>query len=105
MVEFTFYGDLLGIASTYRQSPGSAYQKLDSFYNHCFRHLRGSCIEPNTAKINLFSDSIFFWGNDARSALELLKGLFIDLISDNLFLRGAIVHGKLEFEPRFTVDN
>lgn len=102
---FTFYGDLLGISNAYRLSPDAGYRKLDRFYNLCFDHLRIACSGTNPAQVNLFSDSIFFWGNDARQALELLKQLYVALISQDLFLRGAIVHGALQFDPRFTVQN
>jgi|ERR1017187_1857002 hypothetical protein len=102
---FTFYGDLLGISNAYRLSPNAGYRKLDRFYNLCFDHLRVACEGANPAQINLFSDSIFFWGNDVRQALELLKHLYVSLISQDLFLRGAIVHGALQFDPRFTIQN
>jgi hypothetical protein len=101
---FTFYGDLLGISNTYKLSPDAAYEKLDRFYNLCFQHLRSACVGSHT-KVNLFSDSIFFWGEDQRLALQLLKQLYVDLTAEGLLLRGAIVRGKLEFEPRFTVEN
>jgi hypothetical protein len=101
---FTFYGDLLGISNAYRLSPDAAYEKLDRFYNLCFQHLKSAC-SGNHTKVNLFSDSIFFWGDDQRLALQLLKQLYVDLVSEGLLLRGAIVRGKLEFDPRFTVEN
>lgn len=102
---FTFYGDLLGISNAYRLSPNAGYQKLDRFYNLCFQYLRAVCERPNSAQVNIFSDSIFFWGDDEQEALELLKRLYVDLISEDLLLRGAIVHGALQFDPRFTVKN
>lgn len=101
---FTFYGDLLGVSNAYKLSSDAAYEKLDRFYNLCFQHLKSAC-RGNHAKVNLFSDSIFFWGDNQRLALELLKQLYVNLISEGLLLRGAIVHGKLEFDPRFTVEN
>src|SRR5882724_8928798 len=101
---FTFYGDLLGISNAYKVSPDAAYEKLDRFYNLCFQHLKSAC-SGNHARVNLFSDSIFFWGDNQRLALQLLKQLYVDLTSEGLLLRGAIVDGKLGFEPRFTVEN
>jgi hypothetical protein len=101
---FTFYGDLLGISNAYKLSLDAAYKKLDRFYNLCFQHLKSAC-SGNHAKVNLFSDSIFFWGDNQRLALQLLKQLYTDLTSEGLLLRGAIVSGKLEFEPRFTIVN
>jgi hypothetical protein len=103
-MSFTFYGDLLGISNAYKLSPDAAYEKLDCFYNLCFHHLKSAC-QGNHAQVNLFSDSIFFWGDNQRLALQSLKPLYVKLISEGLLLRGAIVSGKLEFDPRFTVDN
>lgn len=103
-MSFTFYGDLLGVSNAYKLSPDAAYEKLSRFYNVCFQHLKSACA-GNHAKVNLFSDSIFFWGDNQRLALESLKQLYVDLTSEGLLLRGAIVSGKLEFEPRFTIEN
>jgi hypothetical protein len=102
---FTFYGDLLGISNAYRLSPQAGYEKLDRFYNACFHHSRIACQGETPAQVNLFSDSIFFWGDDVRQALHLLSRLYMELISQDLFLRGAIVDGALQFDPRFTIQN
>lgn len=104
MAPFTFYGDLLGISNAYKLSPQAGYEKLDRFYNLCFQHLKTAC-QGGRANVNLFSDSILFWGNNAESALGSLKQLYMDLTSEGLLLRGAIIRGKLEFDPRFTVNN
>jgi len=103
-IPFTFYGDLLGISNTYKLSPDAAYQKLDRFYNLCFQHLKSAC-NGGLTQVNLFSDSMFFWGDNARAALELLKQLYVDLTKEGILLRGSIVSGKLGFDPRFTVSN
>jgi hypothetical protein len=100
---FTFYGDLLGISNAYKLSPEAGYEKLNRFYNVCFQHLKSAC-QGNHAQVNLFSDSIFFWGDNQRLALQTLKQLYANLTSEGLLLRGAIVSGKLEFEPRNTVE-
>ena len=47
---FTFYGDLLGISNAYKLSPKAAYQKLNSFYNLCFQHLKNPRVrKPSSA--------------------------------------------------------
>ena len=103
-MSFTFYGDLLGISNAYKLSPDAAYEKLNRFYNLCFHYLRRAC-EGSQTNVNLFSDSIFFWGDNQELAIQSLKRLYTHLTSEGVLLRGAIVRGKLEFDPRFTVEN
>jgi hypothetical protein len=105
-IEFTFYGDLLGISNYYRLSSEVAYQKLNRYYNITFQCFSGYCDE-NIGNINveMFSDSVLIWGNDLQSVLVLLQKLYINLIDESLLLRGAIVSEKLSQDPRKTVQN
>ena len=102
---FTFYGDLLGIASNYHLDEKLAYEKLDRFYTISFENLGGYCNAYLDSKVFMFSDSILFYGEDTISALKKLHTLYLSLLKSNLLLRGAIVKGKLDFEPRFELKN
>lgn len=102
---FTFYGDLLGISNAYKTSPHAAYEQLNQFYNLTFNHLGPACAGHAPCNVNMFSDSVLFWGTDSRAALVPLQNLYLDLLHRGLLLRGAIVDGMLSFEPRFTVQN
>jgi hypothetical protein len=53
----------------------------------------------------MFSDSLFIYGDDALFALDYIPLVFNNLLSHDLLLRGAMVKGKLAFEPRFTIAN
>lgn len=106
MIPFTFYGDLLGIGNYYKLSPAVAQNKLSEFYNECFYTIRNHVRQPNQDnRIEMFSDSIFVIGDDAIEALRLLGSLYGNLIRKDLLLRGAMVKGKLAFEPRVTIVN
>ncbi len=102
---FTFYGDLLGISSNYNLDEKLAYDKLSKFYSISFENLKGYCEAYPDSKIFMFSDSILFYGNDTISAIKKLHTLYLSLLNSNLLLRGAIVKGKLDFEPRFEMNN
>jgi len=53
----------------------------------------------------MFSDSLLIWGESEDEIINQLQELYIKLISKGLLLRGAIVSGKLSFEPRITLTN
>lgn len=100
-IPFTFYGDLLGVSSYYRVDPSTAYEKLNFFYNetyYLFRHLEQ--VPGYDLRVILFSDSIFVTGTLLGTTLKHLGYLYSILFHNNLLLRGAIVHGLLEFDPR-----
>lgn len=106
MDNFTFYGDLLGIASAYRLGAAAAYQKLDTFYNTVFGRLEPLCDRPRgRIHVQMFSDSLVVWGSGAKEILGQLQDVYLDLIGKNLLLRGAIVDGALEKEPRVEARN
>jgi len=104
-MEFTYYGDLLGISGYYRLNPTVAKEKLNQFYDIVFESLSEYCQHNNMANVEMFSDSLLFYGNDIVSALEQLHSVYARLIYKGLMLRGAVVKGKLQFEPRLTYDN
>ena len=99
-MEFTYYGDLLGVSGLYKLSPKIAYEKLNEFYNTTFFSINSDWINQCNGQIMMFSDSFFMWGNDAEGALRELSLLYIKLLHKGLLLRGAIVKGRLEFDPR-----
>jgi hypothetical protein len=107
-IPFTYYGDLLGVSNYYRIDPETAYEKLNFFYNETYNVLRD--IERKNGKrydlkVFLFSDSIFITGTLLESTLRHLSYLYSILFNENLLLRGAIVHGKLTFDPRMELRN
>ena len=104
-MEFTYYGDLLGISGYYRLDPRVAKEKLNQFYDITFESLSEYCQQNNMATVQMFSDSLLFYGDDIASALEQLHSVYVRLIYKGLLLRGAVVKGKLQFEPRLTYDN
>ncbi len=101
---FTFYGDLLGIASAYRLSAKVAHDKLDTFYNTVFQTFGNLCDQSHgRLHVQLFSDSVVMWGKSATEILEPLQNVYLALVSRNLLLRGALVDGALVKEPRLEV--
>lgn len=105
-IGFTFYGDLLGIGAAYRLSSEVAYSKLNAFYNTVFGRFEPLCDEPaRRVHVQMFSDSVVMWGDVVTEILEPLQQVYLDLIEKNLLLRGALVHGALEKEPRVEARN
>lgn len=98
---FTFYGDLLGIASAYQLGPNVAYRKLDTFYNTVFGRFESFCGSgPDSVHVQMFSDSVVAWGKGISRILTELNHAYRDLFAKGLLLRGAIVDGALQTEPR-----
>ena len=91
-MEFTYYGDLLGLSGYYKLNPQIAKEKLNKFYNIKFRLLSSYC-EGNRVKVVMFSDSLLVYGSGDIELLSDLQKLYIELISEGLLLRGAIVKG------------
>jgi len=104
-MKFTYYGDLLGISGYYRLNPSVAKEKLNQFYDITFESLSQYCRQNNMATVEMFSDSLLFYGDDVDAAIEQLHSVYARLLYKGLLLRGAIVEGRLEFEPRLTYDN
>lgn len=103
-MQYTFYGDLLGIGAAYKLGPRTAYDKLNAFYNVTFHTLDAFCDNPGN-EVEMFSDSLFIKGDDAVSAIADIALVFSNLLRKGLLLRGAIVSGKLRFDTRLTKPN
>ena len=102
--KFTFYGDLLGIATAYNLGATIAYRKLNDFYNIVFHHLEPICIEnPGKISVQMFSDSVVIWGEGTLLIMTCLLDIYPELLRHNLLLRGALVDGALEKEPRIEI--
>jgi hypothetical protein len=102
---YTYYGDLLGISGYYNLDSQIAKNKLNDFYNTTFFSLSTYCMANKNVKVNMYSDSIFIWGDEPIGILKELQKVYIKLIHKGLLLRGAIVKGKLEYDPRIELDN
>ncbi len=101
-MDFTYYGDLLGVSSFYRLSPEIAYKRINDFYEMTFKTLSQFLEErKDDISVVMFSDSILMWGNDAGRAMIELHKLYNELLTKGLYLRGAMVSGKLLTDPRF----
>lgn len=101
---FTFYADLLGISGLYRLSPAVAHEKLNEFYNTTFYSLDPDWERENNVRVLMFSDSILITGDNPEAALNQLMWVYMKLLHKGLLLRGAIVEGGLNYEPRITRD-
>jgi hypothetical protein len=53
----------------------------------------------------MMSDSILVWGHRGTEIIPQLARLYENLFDQGLLLRGAIVSGTLEIDPRVTLDN
>lgn len=104
-MDYTYYGDLLGISGYYRLNPTVAKEKLNQFYDITFESLSGYCRQNELATVAMFSDSLLFYGDDFHGALEQLHSVYVRLLQKGLLLRGAIVKGRLQFEPRLNYEN
>ena len=105
MINFTYYGDLLGIGTYYKLSPMVAQLKHDEFYKQTFCTIKDYVIQNKNNSIEMFSDSLFVVGTDVFEGLNYLGTLHANLLKHDILLRGAMVYGKLEFEPRVTIKN
>jgi hypothetical protein len=99
-MEFTFYGDMLGMSSIYRLSPTRAFEKLNEFYNTTFSSIEEQWAVNDNFEAFMFSDSLLAYGDNAETALERLSLIYMNLLHKGLLLRGAMVKGRLAFDPR-----
>jgi len=105
-MSFTFYGDLLGISGLYKSSPAAAHEKLNTFYKSTFYSIDDQWERKYKIHTLMFSDSLLITGTaDPKTALEQLLLVYTKLLHKGLYLRGAIVHGKLDFEPLINREN
>jgi hypothetical protein len=102
---YTYYGDLLGISGYYNLDSNIAKNKLNEFYNTTFFSLSNYCMSNKKVKVNMYSDSIFIWGDEPIGILKELQKVYIKLFFKGLLLRGAIVKGKLKYDPRLELSN
>jgi hypothetical protein len=103
-IEFTFFGDLLGISNLYRIETTLAKQKLDIFYNKVFAKFKDMALAGEVRGF-LFSDSLFITSKKLKTILVKLGDLYEELFENNILIRGAIVSGMLAFDPRVQLDN
>jgi hypothetical protein len=79
---------------------------LDEFYDCTFFSLEAYLAKNPNDKVAMFSDSLLFYGLNSIAALEELHRVYVKLLHRRgLLLRGAMVKGILEYEPRFALDN
>jgi hypothetical protein len=88
----------------YKLDPNLTKDKLNDFYNTVFRSF-GEWAERDKCKVIMFSDSLLIYGSNLQQALEELGSIYVKLLRRGILLRGAMVYGKLAFEPRYTLDN
>ena len=86
-------------------SPVVAQLKLQEFYSETFNILKDFVAQNNKNSVEMFSDSLFVVGADPFVGLKLLGLLNTKLLKKDILLRGAMVKGTLEFEPRVTIKN
>lgn len=103
--EFTYFGDLLGTSELYAIHNDVAYRQLNLFYNTVFDTFKPLAKTDNNLRIYLFSDSLFITGNSIELVLEGLGSVYCELFKQNILLRGAMVRGLLDFDPRIQLDN
>ncbi len=103
-IKFIFYGDLLGVSNLYSIDTDVAKEVLNKFYNRIFENFRNMA-KSNEAKVYLFSDSVVINGKDLEKIIKILEKTYYQLFYDNIFLRGAIVEGQLDFDPRIELKN
>ena len=106
-MDFTFHGDVLGTSNLFAIDMNLAISKLHIFYDAVYDVFNDSChrFSEHELSIFLFSDSIFITGNKLRTTIENLAYLYRLLFWDQIFLRGATVGGRLEYEPRVELRN
>jgi hypothetical protein len=103
--EFTYFGDLLGTSELYAIHNNVAYQQLDTFYNTVFDTFKPLAETDNNLMIYLFSDSLFITGQSIELVLEGLGSVYCKLFKQSILLRGAMVGGLLDFDPRIQLAN
>lgn len=102
--KYTYYGDLLAISYLYDTNESATKMVLDRFYQLIFDKFQGSCVNKQT-QVTLFSDTLIITGQDLKQLFLTVEKVYRTLSHQGIFLRGAVVKGKLEFEPKVVVDN
>lgn len=106
-IDFTFYGDLLGTSNFFSVNMDLAIDRLHYYYNTVFEIFKDVCQQFNKKELSifLFSDSIFVTGDKLKTSILHLAHLYRLLFWKQIFLRGAMVNGRLEYEPRVELRN
>jgi hypothetical protein len=99
---FTYYGDLLGVSDSYKIHENAGHDILSEFYASTYRAFQGF---ENNVKITLISDSVFIRGKRLKDTVKIISNLYIELLKKHIYLKGVIVEGFLEFEPRVEYEN
>jgi hypothetical protein len=102
---FTFYGDLVGIASLYNATPAGAYDALNAYYNTVFFGLQSYFKDHLNRKVEMFSDSLVVTGDDPQAFIVSMAPVYANLVQKGLLLRGGMVTGALQFDVRVTTGN
>lgn len=108
--EFTYCGDLVGVSTLYANAPEEAYTLLSQFYNTAFRALEKYQLDGTGnvrigRNIYMFSDSLIVTGDDTESFVKCMCDVYMSLLNASMLLRGGMVSGRLEFDPRRTREN
>src|SRR5262249_38588432 len=56
-------------------------------------------------EVYMFSDSLIVTGDDSTAFVSSICSVYLTLLNSSLLLRGAMVSGRLQFDPRQTRDN
>ncbi|VVB89084.1 Uncharacterised protein [uncultured archaeon] len=106
-IEFTYFGDLLGTSELYNIHRDVGYNQLDKFYKIMYDDFKQLVEEyETTLYVYLFSDSLFITGkNNIEMVLKTLSSVYYKLFSEKIFLRGAMVEGYLNYDPRVELRN
>lgn len=105
LIYFTYFGDILGTSELYAIHRNIGYRQLNKFYNVVFDIFKPLAESDTSLRIYLFSDSLFITGNNLERVLKALGSVYYRLFKENIFLRGAVVEGLLDFDPRIQLDN
>src|SRR4051812_28748162 len=100
--EFTYCGDLVGTSTLYANAPGEAYQFLNEFYNTVFGGLAAYQQQGHHRNVYMFSDSLIVSGDDCAAFFRSMCGVHMALLASCLLLRGGMVKGRLQSDPRHT---
>jgi hypothetical protein len=103
---FTFCGDLVGTSSVYSNAPDVAFDTLSQFYNTVFIELESyQSKNRDERKVYMFSDSLIITGDNFEDFIRSMCRVYMGMLNSAILLRGGMVAGLLEFDPRRTREN
>jgi hypothetical protein len=97
---FTYCGDLVGVSSVYANAPKQAYNLLSQFYNVAYTALQDYQKRNKGAKVYMLSDTLIVTGTKPEMFVRAMCDIYMSLLNGSVLLRGGMVLGKLEFDPR-----